>query len=150
VGVIVSTLFDEASSDDERKIAPDELLVLWNAAAKQFGMRGAHGMGDVGSPRYRRVKALLKAHPSRAYWQDVIERITKSGFCRGDVAGSDGRTWRADFDFLTRLDTHLKVLEGKYDDDTATLGNDRGRGRARVYDESIASLPMRRISGGHE
>jgi hypothetical protein len=136
------SLFDEPGSDIA-KIDADELMALWNAAAFHFGL---HAARELTNERRRRCARLLKGKPSRSYWQDVIERITQSSFCKG----ANNRGWRADFDFLTRRDTHVKVLEGKYDDN-ASGGHHRGaaRGRAFVYDETIATLPMRRVTGGH-
>jgi len=138
-------LFDDRAPI--QKINAVDLMEMWNAAAAHFGMRMAQSIGDVGSPRYRRITNLLKRHPSRAYWAGVIDRITQSGFCKGAIPGRDGREWRADFDFLTRLETHIKVLEGKYDDDQfQRLGK---HGRARVYDDNAHTLPMRRHTGDH-
>lgn len=132
---------DNAESVVLAPITADDLLTLWNDAAKAHGMRGAR---ELNAGRRRRIAKLFKEHPTRAYWQDVIARITRSGFCTGQIAGRDRRTWCADFDFLTRLDTHLKVLEGKYDDDA----RGRARGRARIYSDAPV-LGMKRFTGGH-
>ena len=87
------SLFDDAdSSPTPTKISATELLDMWNAAARDAGMHPARTLGDVGSPRYRRVTNLVKRHPSRDYWREVIERIARSGFCTGKVASHGGRT----------------------------------------------------------
>jgi hypothetical protein len=52
----------------------------------------------------------LKEKPELAYWQDVITRVSNSPFCGGD----NDRGWKANFEFLVRADTHLKVMEGVY------------------------------------
>jgi len=57
------------------------------------------------------ANARIKENPSESYWVEVITRMAASPFCRGEAGG----TWRADFEFLLKPDTHLKVIEGKYD-----------------------------------
>lgn len=138
---MMADLFDDGASVPAT-ITADELLTLWNDAATAHDLRGARELTDG---RRRRVVKLLKAHPTRAYWQDVIARITQSGFCTGRIPGRDRRTWKADFDFFTRLETHVKVLEGKYDDDASDT---RARGRAHIYSDA-PSLDMKRFAGGH-
>lgn len=95
-------------TDDDHKITPDDLLTMWNDAAKAHGLRTARELGD----RLTRIHKLLKSKPYASYWREVIERICASDFCRGLVPGKD---FLAGFDFLTRLHTHIDVLEGKYD-----------------------------------
>jgi hypothetical protein len=135
--------------DDDAPIAridADGLLAMWNEAAKAHGMRSAR---ELNTGRRRRVAKILKEKPSRSYWQDVIERISQSGFCTGRLPGRDRRTWHADFDFLTRSETHTKVLEGKYDDgEFARAHGSADRGRAHVYSYAPV-LGMKQISGGH-
>lgn len=48
--------------------------------------------------------------PDEAYWVDIIRKITESPFCCGD----NDRGWTASVDFMLRPDTHIKVLENKY------------------------------------
>jgi hypothetical protein len=128
-------------------ITESELLAMWNDAAHAHGMDGARA---INSTRRRRIAKLIRDYPSRDYWREVIDRIAASGFCTGKIAGYNGRTWRADFDFLTRYETHLKALEGKYDDDKfSTTGPERANGRARVYRDAGDVQPMRMITGGH-
>ena len=69
------------------------------------------------SPRYRFARQRLVEQPDLDYWRTVIERIARSSFCRGE----NQRGWRADFAFLVRAETHVKALEGKYDDATDKL-----------------------------
>jgi hypothetical protein len=143
-------LFDGDDTSVIDPIWPHDLLAMWNAAAKTNNMRGARNLGDAGSARIRRTMRLVRLHPARSFWQSVIDRIVASGFCTGRLPGRDGRLWRADFDFLTRYETHTKVLEGKYDDDNFQKSHrSASRGRAVVYDDTIGTMPMRRITGGH-
>ncbi len=66
------------------------------------------GLNDA---RQSSTKRLLQEHPERTYWMTVLRHIGLSPFCRGH----NPRGWTANFDFLIRRTTHLKVLEGRYD-----------------------------------
>lgn len=61
--------------------------------------------------RKKKCNARLKTNPSVDYWIGVVQRMATSEYCNG--SGKDG--WFASFDFLLQPDTHVKVLEGKYD-----------------------------------
>lgn len=67
---------------------------------------------ELSEKRRKAARAVLLLKPDKSYWVQVVQKIAASNFCNG--GGSTG--WRADFDWLLRPDTHLKVLEGKYDD----------------------------------
>ncbi len=83
-----------------------ELQGLWNSIV------GTPGWADDAHGREKPARARLKEKPDLDYWRRVIERIAASSFCRG--GGKDG--WVASPDFLVQPDTHVKVMEGKYDD----------------------------------
>lgn len=55
---------------------------------------------------------------SAADWAEVVKRIAASAFC----TGTNGRGWKADPDWLLKPGTAVKVLEGKYDGSSSTLG----------------------------
>ena len=63
------------------------------------------------SRRSKSLTARWKEKPDAKYWEEVIQRIKKSDFCRGQSE----RGWIANIDFLARSDSHVKVMEGKYD-----------------------------------
>ncbi len=91
------------------RFGPLNLLSLWNAHAEAAGLRPCLELvGD----RLVSARCRLKDKPAEAYWTQVIDRIAQSVFCRGQ----NDRGWVADIDFLLRKGTHVKVLEGKYDD----------------------------------
>lgn len=87
---------------------PDDLQRDWNKIASTDGLRSCKALS-----KSRRIAAAarIRENPDEDYWQKVIMRIARSLFC----CGENDRGWKADFDFLVRRDTHLKVLEGKYD-----------------------------------
>ncbi|MES2355590.1 MAG: hypothetical protein V4568_14570 [Pseudomonadota bacterium] len=62
--------------------------------------------------RAKAIKARLSETPSLDYWRDIVVRIAASKFCQGE----NDRGWKATFDFLVKPDTHIKTLEGQYDE----------------------------------
>lgn len=91
--------------------------------------------------RRRKSEIRWRENPSTEYWGEIVVRMSKSRFCRGE----NKTGWKATFDFLLQPDTHLKVLEGKYDD---RKGSPPGSGsppagvhqRADDLDSTIADL----------
>jgi len=61
--------------------------------------------------RDKASKLLLKENPDLNYWENVIKRMESSLFCNGN--NKDG--WQAGFDFFLKPETHIKVMEGSYD-----------------------------------
>lgn len=70
------------------------------------------GIRGMSKKRQASAEARWKENPSADYWIEIIQRLARSAFCRGQ----NDRGWKADFDFLIQPDTQHKVLEGKYDD----------------------------------
>jgi hypothetical protein len=64
--------------------------------------------------RLAAANARIKENSDKNYWIEVVKRLANSQFC----CGSNDRGWKADIDFLLKPDTHIKVMEGKYDDKT--------------------------------
>jgi hypothetical protein len=56
------------------------------------------------------VDDVLKRHPDRAWWKEVIVKIHQSPFLRG---GNEWR-WQANIDFLVKKAE--KIRDGKYDE----------------------------------
>lgn len=72
----------------------------------------------VNESRKRAERARLKENPSREYWESVVRRMAASSFCTGGAPPRPGsnKPFMADFDFYIQPNTHIKVMEGKYDD----------------------------------
>lgn len=92
--------------------SPRTLAELWNEKSDPTQAKLNLNLLKPTSKRWTWARCRLREHPEIDYWRSVVERIAKSSFCRGQ----NDRGWRADFDFLVRAETHLKVGEGKYDD----------------------------------
>lgn len=95
-------------------VCPTDLLDAWNLS--RGGLAKAKGLSKK---RTIACEARLREIPDLSYWIGVIERMAASRFC----CGENDRGWKADFDFLLRPDTHLKVIEGKYDNNQKGTGN---------------------------
>jgi uncharacterized protein YdaU (DUF1376 family) len=105
----------KAPKDQERdgaaaplRLRPDDLLELWNELASGPIRRCA----ELTDKRRRFARARLRERPIDE-WRVVIQRINASKFCRGETDRGD---WVADFDWLLKPDTAVRVLEGSYDD----------------------------------
>lgn len=66
----------------------------------------------MNATREKKALSRWKENPDEAYWVETIKRIAASSFCRGN----GNTSWVANFDWLLRPDTHLRVNEGRYDD----------------------------------
>lgn len=102
----------DAGTDSRTRLPVRSLARLWNEHKHPAMPEVDPSKLSTASPRYRFARQRLVEQPDLDYWRQVIERIAASPFCRGE----NQRGWRADFAFLVRAETHLKVLEGKYDD----------------------------------
>lgn len=102
--------------------SPKNLAELWN---EKVGTRLSKveltKFSD--SPYYEPARLRLKFKPEREYWVAVIDRILASNFCLGE------KGWRADFEFLVRPKSHIKVMNGTYDN------------RGTVYQAPTAKSP---------
>jgi len=91
---------------DVSQTLPSPLFELWNK--HRGNLKRADAETDS---RKKHSKARWKANPDENYWVRVIQKMATDPFCNGE----NDRTWVADIDFFLRPDTHVKVLEGKYE-----------------------------------
>lgn len=96
---------------------PDQLVDIWNEHSGPLPK-----VKKLSTKRRRTAKVRCREEPDPEFWRDVIKRMAASPFCRGEV-----KEWRADFDFLLQPDTHVKVIEGKYDA-RGSPGSNKGTG----------------------
>jgi len=86
---------------------PAMLLETWNANRGPLPAVKA-----LSAKRIQAAKSRLHDIPDIERWIAAVKRIAASSFCRGE-----GKTaWVANFDWLLRPDTLLKIEEGRYDD----------------------------------
>jgi hypothetical protein len=97
-------------ADESEQLTPKAFFDLWN---KHSGdLPRATKLTD---DRRKKIACRIGENSDPAYWVAVITALVESDFASGRIAGSDGRTWSADFDWLIKNETnHVKVSEGKY------------------------------------
>lgn len=103
---------------------PEALRALWNEVAHPSLARWQ----GLSSTRKASAAARLRERPL-AEWRGLIERISRSPFCRGE----NDRGWKADPEFLLRPGTAEKVLEGKYDRPGGSTVQGGGGGKKESY-----------------
>lgn len=98
----------EASPPDaSHRVELPPLASIWNKIVE----RPFSQVRDCSSQRRRLAAARWKANPDTKYWVKTVKRITESRFCSGE--GDKG--WIANFDWLLKPETHIRVNEGLYD-----------------------------------
>lgn len=90
----------------------------------------------ISAGRKRAISARMRDPFFRDNFSEAIERIAKSDFC----TGVNDRGWRADFDFLLRPETIVKVMEGKYDNRRSAVKRG-GEYNLRENEEPEIGLP---------
>lgn len=73
---------------------------------------------ELSPNRKKSAQARWSEKPSTEYWTEIVVRMSRSPFLRGEKNDPNGshKNWKADFDFFLKPETHVKVTEGKYDD----------------------------------
>jgi len=66
---------------------------------------------SISPSRQKKINARLDEVDDEGYWIKVAEKLNASEFCDGN----NDKGWRATFDFFIKPDTHLKAIEGLYD-----------------------------------
>ena len=97
------------------RFGPSNLVSLWN----ELAVSPLAKVVKLTPERERHARARLAEEPSEKFWRGVIERISRSLFCRG----GNQRGWVADFDFLIKPGKAINVIEGKYDEHGAAPVN---------------------------
>ncbi len=103
-------------SAPDRQSDHADIFSAWNAMAARSGLQPIIKLSDK---RSKALKARLADHGLSEILR-AIDQIPKSRF----LLGANDRGWKADFNFLIKPDSILKILEGKYDDRRQT--NRRG------------------------
>jgi len=94
-----------ASKKAEIQTQEAEFLATWN------GLDGLPKCLLFSPERKRKLATRLKDGFFSENWRAAMAKVHASVFCRGE--GSSG--WKADFDWLLRPGTCVKIMEGKYD-----------------------------------
>lgn len=89
-----------------------KFFTLWNSLKSDNQPEVKINLIKNSSTRVKHAQNRLKEISDLTYWEGVIKKIAASPFCNGQ----NDRMWIATIDFLIRPDTHVKVMEGKYDE----------------------------------
>ncbi len=118
------------SAGADIRTQPEMLLDLWNENRGTLPKAVA-----LSTKRTKHAEARLKENPDLNYWLQVIQRMAASNFCSGT------KGWTATFDFFLKPDTHLKVIEGTYDNKQLpfkTFAEQRGDYNAEMHRKIVA------------
>lgn len=109
-------LFGEATPVepvDEERVAFD----AWNALAARCDLPVAKALDDA---RRRAIRSRLKDGGLEG-WNDALEGVERSAFCRGQRAGGDGRKFKADLGFVCQAKSFPRLREGYYGADAKAV-----------------------------
>lgn len=101
-----STLVDQPTKHKKEANLNHPLFKIWNKHRGTLPKASA-----MSQKRTTAANARLKENSDENYWVGIVQRLAASDFCQG----KSDRNWVADIDFFLKPDTHVKVLEGKYD-----------------------------------
>lgn len=73
----------------------------------------------ISKQRKQKALARWKEKPDPIYWTEVVSKLANSNFC----SGNNSTGWVANIDFLLRPETHLKTIEGNYDNRGSVKNN---------------------------
>lgn len=93
-------------TEQQGRYVGDALADAWNSLTTS-PLSKCHGL----SADRKRKSALRQKEATITEWREIITRVNVSDFCRG----KNDRSWTANFDWLLRPGTRLKVLEGQFD-----------------------------------
>lgn len=110
----------EEEKDTEQETESEQKKELKRHVVEEFqsewNQSGFQQIAAISAGRLKSVNARFSEPFFQANWKEGIARVAKSDFCNG----KNERNWRADPDWFLRPDTLPKILEGKYDNKTAT------------------------------
>ena len=100
----------ETETETERGGEPliDDAVYFYNHMAEKTGLPKAM---KITKARKSKIVARLKDCDGIEGWKAAIEKLGNSEFCQG----KNDRGWKADFDFLLKESSFVKLMEGKYD-----------------------------------
>jgi hypothetical protein len=118
-----------------------EAFALWNDLALRVGLPQA---AKLTPSRERALVARLNTYGLEG-WIKALLKVERSKFLRGQTQSRDGRSFRADLDFLCQASSFDRVIDGRYDD-----AKPQGPVKGPISDEERDRIrrEMRAVAGG--
>jgi hypothetical protein len=129
-GTVDSGHVAEATALAVTRTNPDALMRTWNESVTRLPKAS-----KMTPERRRHCVSRLQEEPSLTIWRNAFVRLEASDFACG-VAGG----WRADFDFVLKAGTLMKVLEGKYDNRAPVWGAGKTAGNPAALAGALAMV----------
>lgn len=156
-----ATQDQHSSNTQKNKVTREQGLEPVGSSSSGDDPAGAHPVDDIAAAveAYNRtaeasgwptVRVLSKARRSALAarlreaggiegWREALRRAQASNHCNGQ----NSRGWVANFDFLTRQSSFVKLMEGNYDNRPAAGGYGR-----RASDETLAEAAVHSLRHG--
>lgn len=101
---------DLIGEEPERIDEPKAAFEAWNELAKRLGLPVAQVLDDN---RRRAIRKRLEVG-GLDLWRRALAGVEASAFLRGQRAGGDGRTFKADLTFVCQAKSFAKLVDGAY------------------------------------
>jgi uncharacterized protein YdaU (DUF1376 family) len=113
---------------------PDDFVATWNEMCG--GLPKVTALTDV---RRRKIQTRYQAGLRMEEFTQAVNLCATTPF----LNGSNGRGWRADFDWLLTNDTNIvKVREGKYGEPARTPAADAPKSALPVHEFQSTAIPL--------
>lgn len=96
-----------SSSYEEEHVPYQKIMETWNQMASNAGLPRLVSMTES-------RRKVLRARWSDSFWRENWAAALAAIPSRSFLLGTNGRGWKANFDFFTRPDSVAKIIEGQY------------------------------------
>lgn len=108
-------------SDEVTRIPFEKLVDLYHSVCTSLPK-----IRKLTSKRKSYIKARWKENPDMKFWTEFFQRVENSDFLSGrlEPKGNRDRAFKADLEWITKEENHIKILEGKYDNREEVMNAD--------------------------
>lgn len=116
----MTALFDEHSTNIRRVLSPNRIEKNKNRKEREENRKRIVELYNSTAPLLPRVQKLTEKREKaidkflKEFSIEQFEEICKIANSSGFLTGNNDRGWKADFDFIMRIDKATAILEGKY------------------------------------
>ena len=122
-------LFDEHSTNNRRALVPNKKRMEDNKNIKEENRKKIIETYNTCCTNLPQVQKLTEKREKaidnflKEFTEEQFKNICKIANSMNFLIGKNDKGWKADFDFLMRVDKATNVLEGKYNDDKKAEGS---------------------------